>query len=262
MSIDERAAAPLVPPDGTPPAFVMRGGCVEFDGVHVFDHLDLSIVAGSFVALLGANGSGKTTLVRALLGLQPLSHGSIAIHGVPLARFRDWRRIGFVPQRLPAATGVPISVGELVASSRIRPSTRFRPFRRADRQASLDALDVVGLADRRHDRLDTLSGGQQRRVMVARALAAGADTLVLDEPTAGVDLANQQRLAATLAGLGDHTVILVAHGLGAMAPLVTRAIVLEQGRVVHDAAQAPAGWIDVHHHNEGDGDVPPRILEG
>lgn len=246
--------------DAGVPVFEMVGGCVEFDGVHVFNHLDLQIHAGEFVALLGANGSGKTTLVRALLGLQPLSHGSVRIHGVPVERFRDWQRVTFVPQRLPAATGVPISVVEMVASSRISPRTRLRPSRRADKAAVMVALDRVGLLERRHDRLDHLSGGQQRRVMVARALAEGSDTLVLDEPTAGVDLANQNRLADTLGSLAGHTIILVAHGLGAMAHLVTRAIVLEHGRVIHDGPSAPPGWADVHHHD--DGDEPPTMLEG
>ena len=241
------------------PVFQMIGGCVEFDGTHVFNHMDLTIEPRSFVALLGANGSGKTTLVRALLGLQPLSHGEVLIHGTPIEQFRDWHRIALVPQRLPTATGVPISVMELVASSRVGPRPRWRDSIRADRRAAIEALDTMGLADRRHDRFDHLSGGQQRRVMVARALAEGADTLVLDEPTAGVDLANQQRLAATLASLTDATILMVAHGLGAMAGLVTRAIVLEAGHVIHDGPTAPPGWVDVHHHN--DGDLPPTMLE-
>jgi len=244
----------------TTPVFEMLGGCVEFDGQHVFNHMDLRIEPGSFVALLGANGSGKTTLVRALLGLQPLSHGSVRIHGTPIGRFRQWHRISYVPQRLPAATGVPISVGEMVASSRIGPRTRMRPWRRADREAVRSALAAVGLEHRQHDRLDLLSGGQQRRVMVARALAEGSDTLVLDEPTAGVDLAHQQRLAEILGEVPGRTVVVVAHGLGAMAGLVTRAIVLEHGRVIHDGPTAPPGWADVHHHN--DGDVAPTLLEG
>jgi zinc transport system ATP-binding protein len=244
---------------GGAPVFELTGGCVEFDGTHVFNHLDLTIAQGSFVALLGANGSGKTTLVRALLGLQPLSHGNVRIYGTPLQSFRDWGRITFVPQRLPTATGVPISVTEVVASSRVSPRSRWRPTPRADRRRALEALDVMGMVDRRHDRFDTLSGGQQRRVMVARALAEGSDTLVLDEPTAGVDLANQQRLARTLGSLEGTTVLLVAHGLGAMADLVTRAIVLREGQVIHDDRTAPPGWVDVHHHT--DGDVPPTILE-
>lgn len=243
-----------------PPAFEMLGGCVEFDGVHIFNHLDLAIERGSFVAVLGANGSGKTTLIRALLGLQPLSHGQIRIHGTPLGRYRDWSRISFVPQRLPGATGVPISVGELVLSGRYGPRTRLRPLRRADRDAVRHALEVVGLADRRSDRLDTLSGGQQRRAMVARAIATGGDTLVLDEPTAGMDLANQQRLAQSLAALPGHTVVMVAHGLGSMAGLVNRAIVLADGRIIHDGPDAPAAWGDVHH--DSDARTPPTLLEG
>lgn len=254
------AAGPSTVGSSTPPVFQLRQGCVEFDGVHIFNHMDLTIEPGSFVALLGANGSGKTTLVRALLGLQPLSHGEVRIFGEDLHRFRDWHRIAFVPQRLPAATGVPISVAEVVGSSRISPRTRMRRASRADRAATVKALDLVGLADRLHDWMDTLSGGQQRRVMVARALAGGAEVMVLDEPTAGMDLANQQRLAQVLESLPGHTVIMVAHGLGAMANLVTRAILLQHGTVVHDGPTAPRGWTDVHHHNEGD--LPSTILEG
>ena len=138
-------------------------------------------------------------------------------------------------------------------SSRVSPATRLRRNRAVERTAALHALDRVDLADRARDRLDTLSGGQQRRVMVARALAEDSDTLVLDEPTAGVDLSNQQRLAATLGGLEGLTVLLVAHGLGAMAHLVTRAIVLQAGQIVHDGPTAPPGWVDIHHHDDDAG---------
>jgi zinc transport system ATP-binding protein len=235
-------------------------GTVAFDGTVVLDHVDLRIDAGSFVALLGANGSGKTTLVRALLGLQPLTTGQVRVHGEPLERFRDWQRVAFVPQRLPAATGVPISAMELVSSARISPRSRWRPNRRAARSAAVAALETVGMADRRHARVDVLSGGQQRRVMIARALAEGADTLVLDEPMAGVDLANQHALADVLGSLDGRTVVMVAHGLGTVADLVTRAVVLEAGRVVHDGPRAPEGWADLFHHS--DGTPSPTMLEG
>lgn len=245
----------------TAPVFELTAGCVEFDGVHVLDHLNLTIAEGSFVALLGANGSGKSTLVRTLLGLTPLAHGQLRIYGQPLARFRDWYRVAFVPQRLPAATGVPISVREMVSSTRIGPRTRWQRLSRADRDADIAALELVGLADRRHDRFDTLSGGQQRRVMVARALAGGAQTLVLDEPTSGVDLANQQRLSEVLGQLPGHTVLMVAHGLGPMAPLVTRTVLLERGQITYDSPNPPPDWIDVHHHSDGTPPAP-TILEG
>lgn len=240
--------------------FELVGGTVAFDGTLALDHVSLRIEAGSFVVLLGANGSGKTTLVRSLLGLQPLTSGEVLVHGQPLARFRDWPRISFVPQRLPAATGVPISVLELVASARISPSTRWRRGGRAARAAAMAALDLVGMADRRHSRVDVLSGGQQRRVMIARALAEGADTLVLDEPMAGVDLASQHALAELLGSLQGRTVVMVAHGLGAVSELVTRAIVLEAGVVVHDGPRTPEGWADLAHHHSDD-PAGPTLLE-
>jgi zinc transport system ATP-binding protein len=240
--------------------FELVGATVAFDGTTVLDAIDLRIEPGSFVALLGANGSGKTTLVRSMLGLQPLTSGQVRVHGQPLARFREWHRVSFVPQRLPAATGVPISVLELVASARISPRTRWRRGSRATRTAALEALAAVGMADRRHSRVDVLSGGQQRRVMIARALAEGADTLVLDEPMAGVDLASQHALAELLGSLDGRTVVMVAHGLGAVAELVTRAIVLEAGLVVHDGPNTPEGWADLAHHS--DATPGPTLLEG
>jgi zinc transport system ATP-binding protein len=240
--------------------FELVDATVAFDGFTVLESMNLKVEAGSFVALLGANGSGKTTMVRAMLGLQPLTSGQVMVHGQPLARFREWQRIAFVPQRLPAATGVPISALELVTSSWISPRTRWRRRRRAARAAARDALEAVGLADRRHSRVDVLSGGQQRRVMIARALAEGADTLVLDEPMAGVDLANQHSLAEILGSLQGRTIITVLHGLGTLSDLVTRAVVLESGSVVHDGPTAPQGWADLHHHSDRPGH--PTLLEG
>jgi zinc transport system ATP-binding protein len=241
--------------------FRMQSGTVAFDGVPVFEQVDLAIERGSFVVLLGPNGSGKTTLVRALLGLQPLTSGTVQIEGVPLARYRDWQHITFVPQRIPAATGVPVSALEMVRSARISPQSRLRPAHRADNRIALDALAAVGLAERRHARMDTLSGGQQRRVMIARSLAEESDILVLDEPFAGVDLASQQSLARLLGTLHGRTIIMVSHGLGAIADLVTRAIVLDHGRIVHDGATAPEHWSDVSHHSS-DERTPPSLLEG
>jgi zinc transport system ATP-binding protein len=109
--------------------------------------------------------------------------------------------------------------------------------------------------------MDTLSGGQQRRVMIARALAIGADALVLDEPFAGVDLAHQQSLADLLASLTEHTIVMVSHGLGTISHLVTRALVLDEGRLIHDGPSVPDHWADIAHHSSGHR-TPPKILGG
>ncbi len=227
----------------------LRGGVVEHDGRPVLRGVDLRVTAGEVVAVLGANGSGKTTLVRAVLGLTPLSAGSVELFGEPAARFTDWPRIGWVPQRVGATSGVPATVREVVASGRLPRMRRLRRPSAVDRAAVDDAVSVVGLADRASDSVATLSGGQQQRVLIARALASGPDLLVLDEPTSGVDAENQVALARALGELVGRgvAVVLVAHELGPMAPLVDRAVVLRDGLVVHDGP-VPTEH-DLHAHD-------------
>ena len=239
------------------PVFAMTGGEARLDGRRVLRGVDLLVRAGEVLAVLGANGSGKSTLVRALLGLIPLSDGRTEIYGVPAARFRDWRRIGYVPQRLSVGGGVPATVREVVSSGRVARQSRLRPSSRADRAAVDQALAAVGLADRGRRSVHQLSGGQQQRVLIARALAGEPDALVMDEPTSGVDAASQAALAGTLRALIDQgrTVVLVAHELGPMEPLITRCIVLDGGRVAHEGAppkpmgeHALPGHDHVHAH--------------
>lgn len=227
-----------------------RDVTVAIAGRPVLRGNDLTVNEGEFVALMGANGSGKTTLVRALTGLRPLTSGSISLFGTPLAEFHAHQRIGFVPQRGTATGGVPASVREVVASGRLTRRGLLRPPGRADRAAIDDALTVVGLADRGHDGISTLSGGQQQRVLIARALAGEPDLFFLDEPTAGVDLPNQQALADCLGVLSGRgaTVVLVAHELGPMAPLVDRAVVMRDGRIDYDGPPLSEDAVHGHHH--------------
>ncbi|XRQ16668.1 metal ABC transporter ATP-binding protein [Actinomadura welshii] len=219
----------------------MTGGCVRLDGREVLCDVSLRVGPGDVVALLGPNGAGKSTLVKALLGLVPLAAGRTEIYEEPPARFRDWGRIGYVPQRLPAGGGVPATVREVVASGRIARRSRWRPASAADRAAVDDALAAVGLAGLAGETAHLLSGGQRQRVLIARALAGEPDAFVLDEPTAGVDAGSQEALAGTLgtlAGAG-RTVVLVTHELGPMASHVTRTVELVHGRVVRDTGGRP-----------------------
>ncbi|MEU1754283.1 metal ABC transporter ATP-binding protein [Micromonospora matsumotoense] len=236
----------------TTPVIQVGHASVGYDGRPVLRDVSLTVTAGEVVAVLGANGSGKSTLIRAVLGLVPLGTGSVALFGVPQRRFRQWHRIGYVPQRLGAGSGVPATVREVVASGRLARRGVLRPPGRADRSAVEAALRAVGLADRARDPVATLSGGQQQRTLIARALAGEPELLVLDEPTAGVDAASQEAFAGALhdfVGTGG-TVLLVAHELGPLRPLISRAVVVHQGGVCHDGAvPEPAG-----HHAEPDHD--------
>nr|WP_051711869.1 metal ABC transporter ATP-binding protein [Spirillospora albida] len=221
----------------------MTGGTVRRDGREVLSGVDLRVGSGDVLAVLGPNGAGKSTLVKALLGLIPLASGRTEIYGAPPARFRDWHRIGYVPQRLPIGGGVPATVREVVSSGRIARRSRWRPAPRpgaAGRTAVDAALAATGLTGLAREPVHQLSGGQQQRVLIARALAGEPDAFVLDEPTAGVDADSQAALAGTLGELarGGRTVVLVAHELGPMEPLITRTIELRHGRVVRDTAEA------------------------
>ncbi|HEY5821454.1 MAG TPA: metal ABC transporter ATP-binding protein [Propionibacteriaceae bacterium] len=229
------------------PVAATRDLFVELGGSPVLRGITMSVEPGEALALLGGNGSGKSTLVRALLGLIPAQRGQVELFGEPVSRFRQWSRIGYVPQRSTASLS-GAKVKEVVASGRLSRRAPFVPPRAADRVAVDDALAAVGLTDRAGDRLALLSGGQQQRVLIARALAGQPDLLVLDEPTAGVDLAHQQVLAELLDRL-LHTgtaVVVVLHEAGALGTLIDRAVVLRDGRVTHDG---PVGSLGTHHHH-------------
>jgi zinc transport system ATP-binding protein len=231
-----------------PPALAMYEGRVSIGATVVLDAIDLRFHNGEFVALLGPNGSGKTTLVRALLGVIPLAGGRVELFGSPLKGFREWQRIGYVPQRVTAATGVPATVFEVVLSGRVARSKAFGRFRTSDHDAAWSALDTVGLEHVAARRVATLSGGQQQRVLIARALAGEPDVLVLDEPVSSADLDSQHDFAETLGALdrARRSVLVVAHSLGPMRPLVQRTVVLGHGRVLYDG---PPGPDDAGHHH-------------
>ncbi|MFE2534414.1 metal ABC transporter ATP-binding protein [Streptomyces sp. NPDC059371] len=234
----------------------LRGVRAELGSRPVLRGMDLTVRRGEVVALLGANGSGKSTAVRSVIGQIAVSAGEIEIFGVPRRRFRDWHRVGYVPQRTTAAGGVPATVTEIVASGRLS-RARFGILRKADHAAVRRALELVGMADRAKDSVNALSGGQHQRVLIARALASEPELLIMDEPMAGVDLASQEVLAATLRDqvAQGTSVLLVLHELGPLEPLIDRAVVLRDGCVLHDGPPPQAvgqhalpGHDHVHPH--------------
>ena len=230
-----------------------RDVTVAIGGRPVLRGNDLTVHEGEFVALMGANGSGKSTLVRALTGLRPLTSGSVSLFGTPLADFHEQQRIGFVPQRATATGGVPASVREVVASGRLTRRKPLRPMGRADRAAIADALDVVGLSDRAGDGdLDA-----QRRAAAARPDRAGAGRRAravlprrADRRRRPAQPARARRRAAARSRQRGATVVLVAHELGPLAPLVDRAVVLRDGRVAYDGPPLSEEAVHAHHHHD------------
>lgn len=230
---------------------------VVLGGVPILRGVDLTVRRGEVVALMGPNGSGKSTLVRALLGVVP-ARGHIEILGAPLGRGTPWHRIGYVPQRITASSGVPTTAVEVVISGLLHPR-RLRPPRDATARA-LATLDLVGLARHAHRPVRDLSGGQQQRVLIARALVREPDLLLLDEPVSGVDRESQRTFATVLEDLHQHgtTIVVVLHGLGMLAPLIERAVRLRHGQVVHDGPP-PQEALHRHVHPHASPERPEEV---
>ena len=180
------------------------------------ENVSLTVEAGAFLGLVGPNGSGKSTLLELLIGLRRPDSGTVELFGEPAASFNDGERIGYVPQDVATANGeMPVTVTEAVRMGRY-PHRWHGRFDDADREAISDALQRVGITDLADRRVGRLSGGQRQRVFIARALAAGADLLALDEPTVGVDADSREAFYDLLHELNDEglTIILIEHDIG------------------------------------------------
>ncbi len=223
-------------PTSSGPIISLRAATFGYDERAVVSDVTLDVMPGEVVAVLGPNGSGKSTLIKGLLGLNDQVCGEVELFGVPRDRFRDHARVGYVPQRHTLSGSVRATVEEIVATGRlVRQSWLGRQTAR-DREVIARALTVVGLAERAGTDVSTLSGGQQRRVLIARALASEPDILLMDEPTAGVDTANQHVLAEVLERLAADgvTMLIVTHEMAAFSGLVSRVLVVDAGVVSFD----------------------------
>ena len=197
------------------------------------------VTAGELVAVAGPNGSGKTTLVRAVTGLVPLAAGSVRVEGRALG---EWRRaelarvLGVVPQREDIV--FPLRVEEAVMLGRYARLGPLGAPAAADHEAVASALarcDATALARRS---TDTLSGGEWQRVRLARALAQQPSVLLLDEPTASLDVRHEMEILELIGGLADHGLagLVITHQLNLAARFADRLVLLNEGRVVAEGA--------------------------
>jgi iron complex transport system ATP-binding protein len=217
-----------------------RSLSVRFGARTVLDGVDAAIDAGEWVGLVGPNGSGKTTLLRALAGLLP-HEGEVALDGRPV---RSWtareraQRLAFVRQSQPLA--FDFTVEEFVLMGRAPHRGWLEPFTADDRRRATEALAEVEMSGFEGRMLSELSGGEQQRVRLAQALAQDAPVLLLDEPTAHLDVHHQYDLMTQAAALvaAGRTVVAAVHDLPLAARFVRRLLVLHDGRLAADGPPA------------------------
>jgi len=210
---------------------------VNYRGVAALDDISLSVGAGELVGLIGPNGAGKSTLIQALLGLVP-SRGQVLFHGVPLRRRR--RSVAYVPQRSRIDWDYPITAGQVAMMAQSALAGWFRrPSQRAKQRVTvaLERVDMLHLCDRP---IGQLSGGQQQRVFLARALAQGADLLLLDEPFTGIDKKTEALMLGIFAELQAEgkTLVVCSHEWGDALHRYDRLLLLNRRLLADDTPTA------------------------
>ncbi|AQP46905.1 ABC transporter ATP-binding protein [Tessaracoccus aquimaris] len=228
-----------------------QGVYVSIGGMPILRDVSLTVAAGEAVALLGGNGSGKSTLVRTLLGILPHQEGEITLFDQQVPGFRDWWKVGYVPQH--SVISVPnATVREIASAGRLAHLKPFQWLSRSDRRIVDDCLEQVDLASRADWPFRSLSGGQKQRVLIARALTSEPRLLVMDEPLAGVDLHSQAGLAQLLGRLRDDGLglLVVLHERGPMAAILNRSVTLCDGRIVEGDPVLGSTCADEESHHD------------
>ncbi len=217
----------------SPPAISVRGLRKSYGDVVALDGVDLTVPAGSFFGLLGPNGAGKTTFIETLVGLVRADGGEATVFGHDVEReYRAARdAIGLAPQEFNVDRFFPIH-------EVLEHKAGYHGYSRTEaRERATQALDRVGLQAKRDEQFSQLSGGMKRRVVLARALVTDPDLLILDEPTAGVDVQLRRDLWETVTDLNESgtTVLLTTHYIEEAERLCEKVAIMSRGRVVETA---------------------------
>lgn len=223
--------------DGDAPGLSVDGITVSYRNGHTaLRQASFTLPRGTITALVGVNGSGKSTLFKAIMGFVPLSAGSVTILGEPAGRALKRNVVAYVPQAEDVDWNFPVLVEDVVMMGRYGHMNWLRMVRKVDREMVDAALSRVGMLDYRKRQIGELSGGQKKRVFLARALAQEGQVILLDEPFTGVDVTTEEQIIALLGELrAEGRVMLVStHNLGSVPDYCDRAVLLAD-RTVLDA---------------------------
>lgn len=207
----------------------------------------LTIPAGSFIGILGTNGAGKTTLLRICAGLVEPTRGRVRIDDVDLTRLSPWRksrlrqRIGYIPQSAEYNAELPFTLREVVAMGRTSVRPLLSRLNRQDYAIVDEWIDRLGLSDRRNQTFRSLSGGQQQKALIARAMTQDPELLMLDEPGANLDFYWKQQISEMIEQLYRQTrvtVLMVSHETSVLPDACGRIVLMADGRIVADGGAA------------------------
>jgi zinc transport system ATP-binding protein len=230
------------------PAIEVEDVWLRRNGEVVLEAINLRVMPGDFYAILGPNGSGKTTLLKIILGLIPPERGSVRILGE--APHKNRHLLGYVPQLRTFDFQYPISVRDMVLSGLLgRMGGILKSFSAADISLADSALETMGISHLADRAISDLSGGEQQRTVIARALAGNPQILLLDEPTVFVDAPTETQFYDILEKLAQTmTIVLVTHDIGVIVSHVTKVACLNRRLFTHDSQELTEDMIEGTYH--------------
>jgi len=215
----------------------------SFDGPPVLEHVSLAVPAGEFLGLVGPNAGGKSTLLKIILGLLEPDSGAVRVLGKAPSAARS--KIGYCPQYARFQRDFPISVSKSILQGRLGASSSLASYNKRDYEIVDKVMLATEIDQVRDSRLSTLSGGQLQRVLIARALACEPEILILDEPTANLDMRIEEDFFSLLKKLNETmTIILVSHDVGFISEYVTRVGCLNRTLICHQTAELTGETIE------------------
>ncbi len=229
----------------------------SFESLSILENINMLIEKGDFAGLVGPNGGGKTTLLKLILGLYKVQSGKISILGKPLKHQR--KLIGYVPQYANFNSDFPISVQDTVLQGRLGVTRLFGGYSLNDKHIAkkvMQETEIINLANRS---IQSLSGGQMQRVLVARALASEPEILLLDEPTANIDQRAEKDIFDLFKSINERmTILIISHDIGFVSDYINKVFCLNKTLVCHDSSPVTSDTIntlygghvsEVHHHH-------------
>jgi zinc transport system ATP-binding protein len=232
----------------------------NYGDVPILEDINIDIQQKEFIGMVGPNGSGKTTLLKIILGLLVPDHGTVEVLGKPPVQ--SVKNVGYMPQFAPFTRDFPISVEETVLMGRLGKTSSMGFFSKEDKQLAAESMEAVEVLDLRKRSIGSLSGGQLQRALIARALTCNPEIMILDEPTANVDMKVEKDIFDLLKRLNEKiTIIVVTHDIGFISQYIDRVACINRTLICHPTSELTGETIEnlygthvhmVHHHHEGE----------
>jgi ABC-type Mn2+/Zn2+ transport system ATPase subunit len=216
-------------------AISLKGVTVSYGKKRALDDASIDIPYRSFTGVIGMNGAGKSTMFKVIMGLVKPESGTVTVCDDPVSIAQKHGHVAYVPQSEDVDWDFPVSVYDVVMMGRLGKQNIFKTPKLVDNDFVVNALEQVNMLDHKHHQIGELSGGQKKRVFVARALAQGAEILLLDEPFAGLDATSEKSLTKLFIDLKKQgkTVILATHDLLSLPDTCDRVALIKHTVVAH-----------------------------